>query len=166
MFEEVQFLRKSKSAKIIFALVFLIQLIVGIIIFYRDGFTDRNSIYFLIGINAVILLVPGLIIYFSKLETKISKDGIHYRYPIFANKEKFVPWSNIETYQVRKYSPLKEFGGWGYRRNIFRKTTCLNVSGNIGFDVKLKSGQKLMIGTQKESFLRDTLAKLNRNDFG
>lgn len=51
---------------------------------------------------------------------------------------------------MRTYSPIKEYGGWGYRITL-KNGKAFNVTGNKGIQLVLKSGKKLLIGTQQES---------------
>jgi len=46
---------------------------------------------------------------------------------------------------VRKYSPLFEYGGWGLRWSLNGK--AVNVRGNMGIQVVLKNGSRILIGT-------------------
>ncbi|MGK0329715.1 MAG: hypothetical protein ACJAXF_003214, partial [Polaribacter sp.] len=60
----------------------------------------------------------------------------------------------------RTYLPISEFGGWGLRGGFFfnkGKEKAVNISGNIGIQLILKSGKKLLIGTQKESEAKSVL---------
>ena len=60
--------------------------------------------------------------------------------------------------EVRRYSPILEYGGWGYRPG--RKKLALNVSGNQGLEIKFRNGRKLMIGTQKREDLERVIRRL------
>ena len=95
----------------------------------------------------------------SKLETYIKKEGITVRfYPIQTNF-KLYKWEDISTCYVRQYSPIKEFGGWGVRGGL-GKSNALNVSGNMGIQLELKNGYKLLIGTCKPEEVMEVLRKL------
>ena len=48
---------------------------------------------------------------------------------------------------MRKYSPLREFGGWGYRVGPGGK--AFNMQGNMGLQLEMMGGEKLLIGTRK-----------------
>jgi len=96
---------------------------------------------------ALVLLSIGLL-YIFKLKTTIDEKGIHYRFIPFHRKIKTISWQDLEICEVRKYNPLSEYGGWGYKFN-FSGEGALNVRGNMGIQLKLKSGKKLLIGTQK-----------------
>jgi hypothetical protein len=109
-------------------------------------------------ISLVVMIFATLLILSIRLRTKIDEKGIYYQfYPINFN-EKFKPWSDISNCYVRKYNPLIEYGGWGYRSGFVRgKGKALNIRGNLGIQLELKNGKKLLLGTQKEELVRRTL---------
>ena len=60
---------------------------------------------------------------------------------------------------VRKYSPIAEFGGWGYRIS-FNGGPAYNIAGNMGLQIVFVSGKKLLIGTQQATAMSDALLEL------
>jgi hypothetical protein len=62
-----------------------------------------------------ILAIVGLFIFSIKLKITIDPKGITYQYLPFRNKPTTLTWENIETVELLKINPLKEFGGWGLR---------------------------------------------------
>ena len=56
----------------------------------------------------------------------------------------------MEQCYVRKYSPLREYGGWGVRGS-FGKNKAYNVKGNQGIQIELKKGGKVLVGTQRKT---------------
>ncbi|WP_211296693.1 hypothetical protein [Polaribacter butkevichii] len=104
-------------------------------------------------ITIAVILVSVTTIFFFKLTTRIDEKGIHYQFFPFHFSVKMIPWREISKAYVRKYQPITEFGGWGIRRGFFfnkGKDKAINVSGNIGIQLILKNGEKLLIGTQKK----------------
>ena len=102
--------------------------------------------------SLVTIAVLVALLFFVKLETKIDEQGIHYKFWPFNRKEKNLKWAEIRTCHVRKYSPLTEYGGWGYRAGIFRSNNgALNVKGNKGIQIKFNNGKQLLVGTQREN---------------
>jgi len=64
-----------------------------------------------------ILVILGLFLgfwYIFKLETTIDEKGITYRFVPFHIKSRFKAWSEIKSAKIRKYNPIREYGGWGY----------------------------------------------------
>lgn len=91
------------------------------------------------------------ILWFSmKLKTRIDTTGIHYRYTPFHLKERTLNWNEIQTVEIKEYRPLQDYGGWGIRFKGFDfNNILLNVAGTKGIHVHLKSGKRIMIGTQQ-----------------
>ena len=96
-----------------------------------------------------LFLVLALAFLGIHLETHIDPSGISARlFPIHL-RFKHYKWTDLESIQVRKYKPISEFGGWGYRSWGGKKGNAWNMSGNEGIQLKFKSGRELLIGTQK-----------------
>ncbi len=108
----------------------------------------------LISIIPLLILVLFLI---SKLETEINESGISYRFFPFHINKKTIPWEQIEKAYVRKYSPISEYGGWGFRLGLFGKGRALTVSGTQGLQLILLNGKKLLIGTIRPDELNKCL---------
>lgn len=111
----------------------------------------------LIAVSVVPLLVL-LLFFVMKLTTRIDSTGIHYRFFPFHFKERTIAWDDIDNAHVRKYKPIGEYGGWGLRYG-FKYGRAINVSGDMGLQLVLKNGKKVLIGTQKtrevDAVLRD-----------
>lgn len=84
-----------------------------------------------------------------RLVTRITNEGVYVRFVPFYFKEQFYPWESIESAQVRTYSPLMEYGGWGIKYGFNGQGKVFNVAGDQGLQLVFKSGEKLLIGTQK-----------------
>jgi|TARA_B110000967_G_C18862615_1_gene550844 hypothetical protein len=111
-------------------------------------------------IFTVSMFLLTLLIFFMKLSTRIDEEGIQYQFYPFHFSMKKISWDKIEKVAVRTYLPMSEFGGWGLRGGFFfnkGKEKAVNISGNIGIQLILKSGKKLLIGTQKESEAKSVL---------
>jgi hypothetical protein len=94
------------------------------------------------------------------LETSIDDEGVHYRFKLFQRKPRLIKAADIATVEVKKYSPLMDYGGWGIRYGNTKKGNAYNVSGNMGALFEFKNGRKFMLGTQKPEELRSALNKL------
>ncbi len=101
-----------------------------------------------LAISFGILGIITALFYFTKLETKLDEDGVKVRFYPFQRAFYFVAWDELEEFSIRKYKPLLEYGGWGFRYS-FRRGKAFNVSGNMGLQLVLKSGKKFLIGTNK-----------------
>lgn len=99
------------------------------------------------------ILASVSLIFFFKLKTRIDEKGIHYQFFPFHFSLKIISWNEILKAYVRNYDPIGEYGGWGLKGGAFwnkGKGKCINISGDIGIQLELKNGKKLLIGTQKK----------------
>jgi len=113
----------------------------------------------LFSILGILIFALGVLFVF-KLTTRIDAEGIHYQFFPFHWKLKVIKWNEINKAYVRIYSPLSEYGGWGLKGGALwngAKGKAINVSGNIGIQLELKNGKKLLIGTQEQSHAKAVL---------
>ncbi len=116
----------------------------------------------LIAFLIVVFFEGGILalIFSMTLRTKIDSKGITYSFKPFLREKTFV-WSDLEKVWVRKYKPIKEYGGWGFRVAWFKKTgKSYSVWGNFGLQLHLENGKKILIGTQNENELITFLKRL------
>lgn len=109
-----------------------------------------SNLDLLLALAVFILVISFMLI--LKLKTRIDNEGIKYQfYPIHL-KFRTITWNKIEKVYVRKYNPITEYGGWGLKGCIISRSrgTAYNVSGNIGIQLELKSGKKILIGTKQK----------------
>lgn len=122
---------------------------------------DKVGIYDTSGQLLVIasILLTLFIFYLFRLKTEINEVGVHYRFrPIHFSKQT-IRWDEMEKCYVRTYSPIREYGGWGYRLSM-GMGKAYNVKGNKGIQIVLKSGKKILIGTQR---IEDAKNVINRH---
>ena len=113
-------------------------------------------------IITVVILLFSMIFFIARFETKITVDGIYVRLVPFSKKYKFYPWEKLNNYYVRKYVPMKEYGGWGIRHKENEKDSAYTVSGDKGLQLEFKNNKKLLIGTNKEAELKEALSKVEK----
>lgn len=111
-------------------------------------------------ITTVVMVGVIYLVFGSKLITVIKRDGIYVKFRPLLYKERFIPFETIEKYAVRKYSPVKEYGGWGVRYGKFGRGRAYNVKGKIGLQLWLKAGKKLLIGTQRPEAIERAMNKM------
>ncbi|MEP1093547.1 MAG: hypothetical protein ABJG78_00460 [Cyclobacteriaceae bacterium] len=118
----------------------------------------------LIGSHLAAIVMAGIVFLFatSKLYVSIDNARIYYRFPPFVSKEKFYSKDDVQQMQVRKYRPILEYGGYGYRRR-FRSGRAMNITGNMGLQLVLKNGKKVLIGTQKPDLMKTVVKRLQEN---
>jgi len=130
--------------------------------FYRKksiSLGDLN-VGFWIGITITLLIV--LLFRFLTLETEINENGVTYQFYPFHRNKRHIDWNNLKKIYVRKYRPISEYGGWGYRVGL--SGVAYNIKGNQGIQLKFKSGKKLLIGTQKPKEAQQIINKYFKNE--
>ena len=102
---------------------------------------------------AMSLPLIGLIWLFAKsaLHTKVDAAGIHVRFAPFHRKWRFYPWERVTRCEVKKFSPMMDYGGWGIKGNSY------TVRGNMGVLVSFTDRYSQMIGTQQPEAFRKAL---------
>lgn len=153
VFTENQRMADSNFNKIVLVLVIILfsRILYGAI---RDGF-NGTSIFTLTVLSFAIVV---FIVF--QLRTKIDAESILIRITPFNLYRQNIKWNEIKKYKVVEYSAIKEYGGWGYRRN--KKGVAFNPSGNKGFKIYFKDGNELLIGTRKPEELKQFLKSINK----
>ncbi|MDA9235188.1 hypothetical protein N9E59_02850 [Polaribacter sp.] len=140
-----------------FSLLVPVGLIIKEYIKDNTSMTTNEFLGSLIGIIASVLLI-----FIFKLSTRIDEKGIHYQFFPFHFSMKTLLWSEITKAEIRTYDPIGEYGGWGLRYSFNKKKgNAVNVSGDIGIQLTLKNGKKLLIGTQKKEAVSSVLKTYN-----
>ena len=107
----------------------------------------------------VILAIVGLFIFAIKLHVTINTEGITYKYPPFHIKPKQMPWANIESAELMKINPLKEFGGWGLRYG--KLGAAYTTRGRYILHIVQKKGKPINLTiAQPEKFIAATSQQL------
>ena len=122
--------------------ILLFTIILFIIIVRSNG----PNQFFPMTIIGLLIGFPGYIIHSWTQLTDIDTSYINIKVKPFVNKQ--IPFTDIESWTVRSYKPILEYGGWGIRWGL--KGTAYNVTGNKGLQLVLNSGKKILIGTQKD----------------
>ena len=120
---------------------------------------------------AVILtgLFPVLVLLLfriMKLETIIDENGVKCRFRPFQKNYKSFPANDIARYEVKKYNPIREYGGWGIRVGFFRNSSAYNVKGNQGLYLVLRNNKSFLIGTQVPDSIRRAMEKMMKAQSG
>ncbi len=153
-YKETQELRKSIWTIVFIAFAFCaaIPVLIGII----QGNKDALELWPVFVVIAFIVALFLLI----KLKTQIDETGVSVQYGFFQRHQKKYHWNDIAKVQVRKYNPLFEYGGWGYKKSIFFKKRAYSVTGNLGLELTLLDGSDIMIGTKNEEEIKAYLLYL------
>lgn len=97
----------------------------------------------------------------TRLITEVRMDGIYIRFfPLHLSYKK-IALQDLQSFEVRTYNALREYGGWGIRYGPQGK--AYNVGGNRGVQLVLTDGKRILIGSQKpEEFLAAIQAEHGR----
>jgi hypothetical protein len=108
-----------------------------------------------------IIPVAALALMFTlKLETRVDGTGINYRMWPFHKNFRLIKPEDIEKWEVRKYRPIGDYGGWGIRVGLGKNGMAFNMSGNMGAIFDFKKGKRILIGTRKPEEFKAALEKL------
>lgn len=167
VFKEEQKYKQGRGLLLIFP--FWIVFLIGMGIAYyqksmgQEG--DQNNIAIVFFIFLGVAIIQSFIFMRLTLKTEIHKDGIYFKYPPLINKWKQIPFTNIKSYEMREYRPIREYGGHGInvKRHAYKRRKwgiSYTAYGNTGLQLKLKNGKNTLIGTQRANAIMHALEKL------
>lgn len=145
IFEEVQRFRQWW--------LWLVLLFALAAILFKGFKTEMDNFITPIVIMASVLLL----LFLANLKTRIDERGIHIRFFPFHFSFRTYEWDKLYSAEVKKYSPIGEYGGWGVRISLTGNGKAFNVSGNKGIYIVTSDGKKRMIGTKKEVEAQEVL---------
>ena len=151
--------REKQSFNTLWSSLFFLPLFLVLLSF---TYARTHSPY-LIGAAWLAFALVFAVVYFSKLETQESTEGITLRFFPFLLRQKHIPWSEVQKAHVREYLPLSEYGGWGaplVHPAVYRgmgNSRALTTRGREGLQLHLADGRFLLIGTQKRAELESVI---------
>ncbi|MCB0806464.1 MAG: hypothetical protein KDC05_11750 [Bacteroidales bacterium] len=171
LFKEVQKYRQP------WVWLIIIPLVSGTFIFFAFGINQQlidgnpfgdnpmsNTGLILTAIFSIIAMLGITILFYTmRMITEIREDGILFRYPPLLNKEKVIPKNEISIFEVRTYQPIREYGGWGIKVSAGKNGKAYNVRGKTGLQLVLKSGEKILLGTQRGPAILTAMNKMMNN---
>jgi hypothetical protein len=160
LFMEEQTFSKSVILKLV-KVINLVLLTVCAFILIKGTDLKTNGV-FVFGPLVVIFIIVGYMLSKAKLVTQVREDGIYVRYFPFHRKFRIYKWEDIDQLYLRKYDPIREYGGWGVRLGFNGR--AFNVSGNIGLQIITTHNEKLLIGTNAPDDMIGILSQLGRLD--
>ncbi len=90
------------------------------------------------------------------LHTAVLPQEIQVR---FGRRTRFrIPLRNVVRAYARTYQPLREYGGWGIR--VGPSGRAFNMRGNQGVQLELRSGQRVLLGSDRADALAETIREL------
>ena len=156
LFHEEQ---RFSGALVTILLVFCMMLPIGIL-FYSTYTHQLSKMEFGLSTIAVLAIeIPiFVLVYYSKLETIVTNEGLGYRWRPLQNKFRMLFKEDINMVNTRKGTPFN-YGihwmptyGWVH-----------NVRGRKGFQISMRSGKRLFIGSKKVDELKSVLETLLKN---
>jgi len=110
----------------------------------------------------VTILTGGLLLLFItlRLQVEIREDGVHFRFLPVIRRWRTISKAEIERYEIGKYKPIAQYGGWGIRYGFRKYGRAYNVAGNIGMKLFLKNKKIILLGTQRSQALSYAMEKL------
>ena len=138
------------------------QIILGVP--YGEEPSTNESLLVLFIVLMIMFVVTILLFSKMKLVTEVKNEGFLYKYPPFIIKFKLIRKEEIEKYEVRKYSPIREYSGWGIRYSWGKSGRAYNVKGNIGLQLYMVDGKKILFGTQHGDAIRRAMDKMMKEE--
>lgn len=157
LFEEVQS-RTSRQTISFFRVLLIITSVALILNLVVQKGIATSFTHFLI-VLLVILLLLSFILPF-RLTTQIRSDGIYVRFPPFQPGFAKFYWNDISEVYIRSYDALAEYYGWGLK--ISANGTGYIVAGNVGIQIILKTGNKVLVTTQKPGEVNEILKRVEK----
>ncbi len=143
-----------KSWWLLMLIIFTLSVAAPIFINTSTSGTLEDLIYPFIIVFSVIILF-----FFLTLQSRIDEKYISVKFSVFHRNFKEFKWENIKTVEVKKYNPIWEYGGWGYR-GWNKRNRAFSVSGNMGLQITLNNGNVVMIGTKEPDKMKNYLLYL------
>jgi len=79
------------------------------------------------------------------LDLTVDATAVHVRFFPFTRRT--IPLDEITTVEARRYRPVAESGGWGIK-GWSRRKVAYNVRGDVGVDLTLRDGRRVLLGSQ------------------
>lgn len=145
------------SGMIIFQLVsfyyqFILQKPIG-----SDPLSDTEFIILFV-ITIPILLFVIWLFFVIKLTVKVDEQKIFVKFYPLMKKEFLL--SEIESFEIKEFNPVIDFGGWGLRYSIRWRTTGYIMKGKVGVHIHFKNKKNILIGSQRANELFSVIKKL------
>jgi len=83
----------------------------------------------------------------ARMVTQVRPEGVIVSARPFRRLSRTIPFDQIASCEARDYRPIREYGGWGIRLGPSGK--AYNMSGSRGVQLVLKSGERVLIGSQR-----------------
>jgi len=119
-----------------------------------------HALVFLIVALSALLITNAL-----RMNTEVRKETLHIDFGLlFPMLWKNIPLDAIIEARSIVYRPIRDAGGWGYRRGRFEKYRLwfYTARGNKGVLLQTREGKQYIIGSQQPDALEASLKKCYR----
>lgn len=125
----------------------------------NDAATEADYNEGLGALLAITIIFVGLyfLLFRTSAQTRISSTGVQYKYWPIIYKWRTISWSEIAEIKVKKYDPLSDFGGWGFK--FGRKKTGLILGGDEAIFITRTNKKVFAISTQKPESARKAITQ-------
>ncbi len=92
--------------------------------------------------------VPGMLLVWLglfRMKTEVNDVAVTVTFGWIPFYRRRILFTDISSAEPIQYNPLRDFGGWGIRGI---PVSAMNARGNLGVQLRLRNGRKLMIGSQ------------------
>ena len=110
------------------------------------------------------LIVTALTLAFfrTRLHTRVDATGVQARFAPWKRQGRQIPWVQVQGCRVRRYRPLVDFGGWGWRRSLNGRMEGYTTRGDQALELDLGDRRSLLIGTRRPEELAAVLRALGK----
>jgi hypothetical protein len=123
----------------------------------------RCSIEFAIGLLIALALPLAMAGFLLHMTTEVTPSEVRIWFGWIPIYRRVVAITGIQRYQVVKYRPILDYGGWGIRTGRDGERV-LCARGNRGVRLELEGGARLLIGSQRCEELAETIERARRPD--
>lgn len=154
-FQEVQHFRQSWLWYLLVSSSIISM--IPLIVFTASGELPLAEGLGALGLVTVLMLLNVAAFYYTRLETKISSEGISFRWWPFFRKPSVLRWEEIDHVAMAQYKAFKV--GYTVDKNLGK---VHSVSGPHGFQVVLTNGKKYFFSTQKKLSVASVLQQTGK----
>jgi len=151
---DILFKEKQRIDSLWALLIMAFTLLVNWVLYYFYPNEDLSILYKSVTVSVLAVAFLTLI----RLETEITKNEIRYKLFPINFKWHILNKKDILKATILSVKPIKDYGGWGYRRGL--KSKAFLVKGKYGIRLDLDNEQHIFIGTQKQEELERVVKKL------
>ena len=169
IFEEKQTFRGKWTWYLVMLMAFLMAwwMVRSLYILLESDYTwggqlirEAQAVIFAV-IFVAVSIVVFFLIHFHELTLQVDQGTIRYRYLPYFRNFRTINKRDVKKVHIRKYQPIWEFGGWGYRIRPGRK--AFSIDGSWGLQIEFANGKRLLIGTRRPKELDVAIESLKVN---